>query len=74
MDRRKKKMIAPIIVTVIMVLYYIAYFGFLISLLDVIWKFALGIIPLVLAGVMIYVCKERIDEIKEGEEDDLGKY
>lgn len=74
MDRRKKKMIAPIVVTVIMVLYYLAYFGFLISLLDVIWKFALGIIPLVLAGVMIYVCKERIDEIKEGEEDDLGKY
>lgn len=74
MDRRKKKMIAPIVVTVIMVLYYLAFFGFLISLLDVIWKFALGIIPLVLAGVMIYVCKERIDEIKEGEEDDLGKY
>ena len=27
----KKKMIAPIIITVIMVLYYVVYFGFLIN-------------------------------------------
>ena len=74
MNSRKKKMIAPIIVTVIMVLYYIVYFGFLISLLDGIWKVALGIIPLVFSGVMIYVCVERINEIRKGEEDDLGKY
>ncbi len=70
----KKKMIAPIIITAMIILYYIAYFGFLIFLLDGIWKYALGIIPLVLSGVMIYVCIERINEIKKGEEDDISKY
>ena len=70
----RKKMIAPIVVTVIMVLYYIVYFGFLISLLDGIWKYVLGIIPLVFSGIMIYVCIERINEIKKGEEDDISKY
>ena len=74
MNSHKKKMIAPIIITVIMILYYITYFGFLISLLDGIWKYALGIIPLVFSGIMIYVCIERINEIKKGEEDDISKY
>ena len=74
MNSHKKKMIAPIVITVIMILYYITYFGFLISLLDGIWKYALGIIPLVFSGIMIYVCIERINEIKKGEEDDISKY
>ena len=58
----------------IMVLYYIAYFGFLIALIDGIWKWLLGIIPLALSAVMLKVCIERINEIKKGEEDDLSKY
>jgi len=70
----KKKMIAPIIITVIMVLYYVIYFGFLISLLNGIWKFALGIIPFAFSAVTVAVCIERIHEIKKGEEDDLSKY
>jgi len=73
-NSHKKKMIAPIIITVIMILYYITYFGFLISLLDGILKYAWGIIPLVFSGIMIYVCIERINEIKKGEEDDISKY
>ena len=74
MKEHKKKLIAPIIVTAIMVLYYIAYFGFLIALIDGIWKWLLGIIPLALSAVMLKVCIERINEIKKGEEDDLSKY
>ena len=74
MNSRNKKMIAPIIVTVVMVLYYIAYFGFLISLLDGIWRYVLGVIPLVFSAIMIYVCIERINEIKKGEEDDISQY
>ena len=70
----KKKMIAPIIITVIMVLYYVVYFGFLITLLPSIWKYALGIIPLGFSVVMVKVCIERINEIKKGEEDDISKY
>ena len=74
MKEHKKKLIAPIIVTAIMVLYYIAYFGFLISLIDGIWKWLLGIIPLAFTVVMLKVCIERINEINKGEEDDLSKY
>ena len=74
MNAHKKKIIAPIIITAIMILYYITYFGFLISLLYGIWKYVLGIIPLVFSGIMIYVCIERINEIKKGEEDDISKY
>ena len=74
MNFHRKKMLAPIVVTVIMVLYYILYFGFLIVMLDGIWKYALGIIPLIFSGVMVKVCMERINEIKKGEEDDISKY
>ena len=74
MKEHKEKLVAPIIVTAIMVLYYIAYFGILIALLDGIWKWLLGIIPLALSAVMLKVCIERINEIKKGEEDDLSKY
>ena len=70
----KNKMIAPIIITVVVVLYYVVYFGILIALIDGIWKWLLGIIPLALSAVMLKVCIERINEIKKGEEDDLSKY
>ena len=74
MDGKQKKMIAPIIVTIIMVLYYVVYFGFLMTLLEGIWKYLFGIVPFIFTIMMIYVCIERIKEIKEGEEDDLSKY
>lgn len=74
MDSHKKKMIAPIVVSVLIILYYIIYFGFLISLLDGVFKYALGIIPIVFSIVMVKVCIERIKEIKGGEEDDISKY
>ncbi len=74
MKEHKKKLIAPIVVTVIIGLYYIAYFVFLLALLDGIWKWLLGIIPLAFTTVMLKVCIERINEIKKGEEDDLSKY
>ena len=67
-------MVAPIVISVIVILYYIVYFCFLILLLDGIWKYLLGIIPIALSAVMIAVCVERINEIKKGEEDDLSKY
>ena len=74
MNSKKKKLLAPLIVTIIMVLYYGFYFGLLLTVLDGAWKYLLGIIPLALSAVMIGVCVERIKEIKEGEEDDLSKY
>ncbi len=74
MNTKKKKFIAPIIVTVLMIAYYVVYFGFLMTLLSGIVKYALGILPLAFSAVMIKVCIERIQEIKKGEEDDLSKY
>lgn len=71
---QKKKILAPVIVTVIMVLYYALYFGFLMSLVNGFWKYALGIFPLIFAAVTIKVCIERIQEIKKGEENDLSQY
>ena len=70
----KKKMIVPIVVSVIVILYYMVYFGFLITMLDGLWKYILGVIPFALSIIMVKVCRERIDEIKGGEEDDLSKY
>lgn len=74
MKKYCKKIIPSIIITVLFVLYYIIYFGVLIVLLDKFWKYILGVIPLILAVLMIAVCLERIKEIRSGEEDDLSKY
>ena len=74
MKSRGKKMIAPIVVSVVMVLYYVVYFGFLISVLDGIWKYALGIIPFIFSALTVKVCIDRIKEIRGGEEDDISKY
>ena len=74
MKSHKRKMVAPIVVAILMILYFVVYFGFLISLLNGIWKIALGVIPLALSAVMIKVCIERIREIKKGEEDDISQY
>ncbi|MBR4074766.1 MAG: hypothetical protein IKK22_05040 [Firmicutes bacterium] len=75
MNRRKRETkTAPIIISVIVILYYIIYFGILIAVLEGLWKYLLGIIPLVLSAVMIKVCLERVDEIEKGESDDISKY
>ena len=74
MYSHKKKMVAPVVVTVLMVLYYAVYFGFLITLVSGVWKILLGVIPLAFSAVMVKVCIERINEIKKGEEDDLSQY
>ena len=74
MKDKKKQFIAPVLVTVLMVIYYVVYFGFLMSLLSGFVKYALGILPLAFSAVMVKVCIERIQEIKKGEEDDLSQY
>lgn len=74
MNSHRKKMLSPIVVSVIIILYYVVYFGILITLLEGIWKYVLGIIPLIFSAVMLKVCIERIKEIKEGEEDDISEY
>ena len=74
MDAHQKKKIAPIVITVLIVLYYLLYFCLVISLVPVVRKGVLAVIPAALGGAMLYVCMERIKEIDGGEEDDLSKY
>ena len=74
MKSHKKKMVAPIVVSVIIILYYIVLFAFLWSALEGVWKYVFSVVPIGISGVMIKVCIERINEIKKGEEDDLSKY
>ena len=71
LNSHRKKMLPPIVISVIIIFYYVVYFGILITLLDGIWKYVLGIIPIIFSAVMLKVCIERIKEIKEGEEDDI---
>lgn len=74
LNSHRKKMLPPIVISVIIIFYYVVYFGILITLLEGIWKYVLGIVPLIFSAVMVKVCIERIKEIKEGEEDDISKY
>ncbi len=71
---KQKGFIAPIVITVILLLYFIVYFGFLIAVLPGVWKYVLLLFPIAFAGVLIYVCNQRIKEIRSGDEDDLSKY
>ena len=74
MNQKKKKMLAPILVSVILALYYAVYFGFIIAVLEGVWRYALGLFPILFTAVLVKVCIERIKEIKKGEEDDLSQY
>ena len=70
-----KKYLAPILIAIFMIAYFIIYFGFIITLIEsLILKIIIGIVPVFFVGVMIFVLIERIKEIRSGEEDDLGKY
>ena len=71
---QSKGFIAPIVITVILLLYFMVYFGFLIAVLPSVWKYVLLLFPIAFAGVLVYVCIQRIKEIRSGDEDDLSKY
>lgn len=71
----EKKMIAPIIITVILVLTVLAYVGiWAIIPIPVIFKLVIALILMALIGVAMYNLYERIQEIRSGEEDDLSNY
>ena len=70
----RKGYVAPIVITVILILYFVIYFGFLIAVLQGAWKYVFLLFPIAFTGVLIYACVNRIKEIRSGEEDDLSKY
>ena len=69
-----RKMVAPIVVSVLLIIYYILYFKLILDQLEGAMRYAFGVIPLAMAALMVKVCMERIKEIRSGEEDDIGKY
>lgn len=72
---RMRKLVAPIVVTAILTLLFIAY-AVACVFLPLPWglKLAVGLMELSLIGVSIYVLVERIKEVRSGEEDDLSQY
>ena len=70
-----KKMLAPIIITAVFLLYLVVYGALVImAALEVPLVILFGI-PLVLLGAgMVYTLITRIREIRSGEEDDLDNY
>lgn len=75
MKRLAKKMAAPVIVSVLVVLY-LAGLAFVIMAGDMPLLFRVSLTAglIALAGVMVGVAVSRIKEIRSGEEDDLSKY
>ena len=74
-DNHKKKMIAPIIVTVIFLLYLVVYLIAIMFASEFNPVFFLLAVPLIALGIaMVCTLKSRIQEIRSGEEDDLGNY
>ena len=68
-------MIAPIIITVIVVLLCIAYAAMYLMLdLPIFIRIGYPVAVLLIACAMIFVLRDRIREIKGGEEDDLDNY
>ena len=74
-NKHKEKMIAPIIITVVFLIYLVAYFSAVIMTSAILPVMILFAIPLIALGFgMVYILKTRIDEIRSGEEDDLSNY
>ncbi len=76
MKKQTKKLIAPIVITVLVVSYFLIYIigALFIREIPLIINVLLIIIPVCLAIVSAFMLIERIKEIKDGEEDDLSKY
>lgn len=75
MSNHAKKMIAPIVITAITVIYLVLYLTMVLYIDAPAWMtITLGLILIGLIAVSIHVLIERINEIRSGEEDDLSKY
>ncbi|MBP5753611.1 MAG: hypothetical protein J6W60_12275, partial [Treponema sp.] len=75
MNKHGKNILEAVIATLVIIVFYGIYFGVIISGIDsMLIKLLIGIIPAILGVMIIYVCIQRIREIKGGQEDDLGKY
>lgn len=76
MKKQTEKLIAPIIITALLVCYFGFYMGISLFIHEfpLFMKILLIVVPLLLIVLSIKLLIERIKEIKGGEEDDLSKY
>ncbi|MDD3416916.1 MAG: hypothetical protein PHY47_23470 [Lachnospiraceae bacterium] len=75
MDQHKKKMIAPIVISIFLVVYYSIFFIFAFTLeIPLIVEIVALIVSILSTGVVAFVLVERLKEIRSGEEDDISKY
>lgn len=71
----KKKMIAPIVIGVLITIYYLTIALVIIfTNIPIVIKFIVGGISVIIAIAMICTVKSRIKEIRRGEDDDLSEY
>ena len=74
-DKQRRKMIMPIVITVVFLLYLTGYGTAIVAATEWSPVMILIAIPLVALGIgMIVALKSRIKEIRSGEEDDLSNY
>ncbi len=73
---KNNRYIAPVIVSVLVIAYFILYMVVASSVPDIppLLKAVAVILPAVFIVVMIKTLMERIKEIKKGEDNDIGKY
>ena len=75
MSSQGKKMLAPVIITIVFLLYLLIYGALLAQVVLAEPLVLILAIPLILLGIgMVYVLFARIREIRSGEEDDLDNY
>ena len=75
MHSHTKKMIAPIIIVFLNLVYYTAFAVFFVKFgAPLLFKIIGIIVPVAVSAAFIWLLTERLNEIKGGEEDDLGKY
>ena len=72
-NQNRSRLVAPIIITALLLLYYAGFF-ILTPALSLWSRLLLGVAPLALMGVSVFVLVERVREMRSGEEDDLDRY
>ena len=75
MSPHGKKMIAPVVITIVFILYLLVYLVMLVREAVAEPLVILMGIPLILLGIgSVYTLFSRIKEIRSGEDDDLDNY
>ncbi|PTQ83979.1 hypothetical protein C8U37_11164 [Trichococcus patagoniensis] len=77
LKKQTKKMIAPVVITVLVISYFVFYMWLGLAGsgdIPLLMKILLIVVPSGLIVLMVYLLVERVNEIKEDDDDDLSKY